>query len=204
MYTHSKSWVGYKWFSTFTWFSWKPHGAHAEHLWINPSVCSMPNEAHCFYVQLNLEMIRLALTLGILSTSFRSVLLLWRAEMFSFLCLLLFCINTEPHIHIHSQTITSNYTQAAQSSHWVHKALLSPLVWVFSHPSLFLPFHYSSQLVIIYLSLSLRAVSSGVQAGEELAVHWTLGHMARPGCEEGMLVWCFREVANCDSQEHYK
>lgn len=141
-------------------------------------------------------------------TCFISVLLLWRADMFSFLCLLLFCINTEIRFEYpHPQCIPDHYiklhsrsTELSQSSSFSTSLGLFPSISLcISLPSLS-PFLSAC----LDLSYSLCTVGLSVQAGEELAVHWTLGHMARPGCEEGMLVWCFREVANCDSQGHFK
>lgn len=102
--------------------------AYANDLWKNPFVSSLINEAHCICMLIYLE-IRQTLSPGILLHA-SSVCYCCEGQICSAFCVSCYSVSIRRYglsIHIHSvfQTITSNYTHAAQSS---HKALLSPPV----------------------------------------------------------------------------
>lgn len=152
---------------------------------------------------MNSERIRLTLTFGILYTAL--AVCYYCEGLKSSACLFFYTVSV--------LSLMSSFT--ARPLHQItlrqHRALTECTKLFFLHQSrsfliyiplhLCLPSHSPFLLACLNLSLSLT-MCRGVQAGEELAVHRTLGHMARPRCEEEMLVRCFREVANCDSQGH--
>lgn len=147
---------------------------------------------------MNLERIGLTLTFGILYTA---------------LAMCYYCEGLSFFYTVSVLSLMSSFT--ARPLHQItlrqHRALTECTKLFFLHQSRSFPIYFSLHLCLpshspfllacLNLSLSLT-MCRGVQGGEELAVHRTLGHMARPRCEEEMLVRCFREVANCDSQGH--